>query len=87
MNSSTTFCCRPLVSRPIVSSLQSNEQMKATLSMSHASSIFPNILTLMLLRPSENPLERVVLIQIFLLIGILTSSPVFFIIIIFVIKR
>ena len=46
--------------------------------MSHASSIFPNILTLMLLRPSENPLERVVLIQIFLLIGILTNSPVFF---------
>ena len=64
MNSSTTFCCRPLVSRPIVSSLQSNEQMKATLSMSHASSIFPNILTSLAFRYMYNTQERGVLIQI-----------------------
>ena len=45
--------------------------------MSHATSIFPYILTLIVLRPSDNPLERDVLIQILLLIGQLNNSPFF----------
>ena len=46
--------------------------------MSHASSIFPNISTLIVFRPTHNPLERSVSKQIFLLIGKLNNPIVFF---------
>ena len=51
MNRLTDFCFRHLVCGPVVYSWRSNQQSKATFSYL---SIFPNILTLIVFRRTDN---------------------------------